>query len=55
MFADCFEDSESSHTAPRIDATGQSPIFASLGEVIAEIQAGRMIVVVEGKDGVASD
>ena len=50
MFTDCFENVEITHTAPGLDATGQSPIFASIGEVIAELQAGRMIVVVDDED-----
>jgi 3,4-dihydroxy 2-butanone 4-phosphate synthase / GTP cyclohydrolase II len=50
MFTDCFENVEIAHTAPGLDATGQSPIFASIGEVIAELQAGRMIVVVDDED-----
>ena len=40
MFTDCFENFEVVHAAPGLDATGQSPIFASIGEVIAELQAG---------------
>jgi len=50
MFTDCLENFEIAHTAPGLDATGQSPIFASIGEVIAELQAGRMIVVVDDED-----
>jgi 3,4-dihydroxy 2-butanone 4-phosphate synthase/GTP cyclohydrolase II len=46
MFTDCFENVEI--------AAGQPPIFASLfasvGEVLAELQAGRMIVVVDDED-----
>ena len=50
MFTDCFENFEIAHTAPGLHATGQSPIFASIGELIAELQAGRMIVVVDDED-----
>src|SRR5882724_7535805 len=50
MFTDCFESVEIAQTAPGLDATGQSPIFASIGEVIAELQAGRMVVVVDDED-----
>jgi 3,4-dihydroxy 2-butanone 4-phosphate synthase/GTP cyclohydrolase II len=50
MFTDCFENVEIAQTAPGLNATGQSPIFASIGEVIAELQAGRMIVVVDDED-----
>src|SRR5229473_2949347 len=50
MFTDCFENVEIAHTASGLDATGQSPTFASIGEVIAELQAGRMIVVVDDED-----
>ena len=49
MFTDCFENVEIAQT-PGLDATGQSPIFASIAEVIAELQAGRMIVVVDDED-----
>ena len=40
MFTDCFENLEVIHT----------PIFASIDEAIAELQAGRMIVVVDDED-----
>jgi len=50
MFTDCFESFEIAHTAPGLDATGQSPIFASIGDALAELQAGRMIVIVDDED-----
>ena len=50
MFTDCFQNFEIAHTAPALEATGQSPIFASIAEVIAELQAGRMIVIVDDED-----
>jgi len=43
MFTDCFESFEIAHTALGPDATGQSPIFASIGDALAELQAGRMM------------
>jgi 3,4-dihydroxy 2-butanone 4-phosphate synthase / GTP cyclohydrolase II len=45
MFTDCIEDFQIAHTAP-----GQSPIFASIDGAIAELRAGRMIVVVDDED-----
>ena len=30
MFTDCVENFEIAHTAPGLDTTGQSPIFASI-------------------------
>jgi len=50
MFTDCFEHFEIADTAPGLDATGQSTIFASIDEALAEFQAGRMIVVVDDED-----
>ena len=50
MFTDCFQNFEIAHTAPALEATGPSPIFASIADVIAELQAGRMIVIVDDED-----
>jgi 3,4-dihydroxy 2-butanone 4-phosphate synthase/GTP cyclohydrolase II len=50
MLTECFENLEIAHTVPALDATGQSPVSASIGEAIAELQAGRMIVVVDDED-----
>jgi len=50
MFTDCFENVEIAHTAPALEAAGQSAIFASIAEVIAELQAGRIIVIVDDED-----
>ena len=44
MLADCFEQLETAHLAARPGT------FASIGEAIAELQAGRMIVVVDDDD-----
>jgi 3,4-dihydroxy 2-butanone 4-phosphate synthase/GTP cyclohydrolase II len=49
MLADCFEHLETAHLAAG-QGTSESPIFASIGEAIAELQAGRMIVVVDDED-----
>jgi 3,4-dihydroxy 2-butanone 4-phosphate synthase/GTP cyclohydrolase II len=46
MLADGFEHLEVAH----LSAGCESPIFASIGEAIAELQAGRMIVVVDDED-----
>jgi 3,4-dihydroxy 2-butanone 4-phosphate synthase/GTP cyclohydrolase II len=50
MFTDFVEDFEIAHTTPAVDATRQSPIFASIAEAITELQGGRMIVVVDDED-----
>jgi len=34
MLTECFENLEIAHTAPTLDATGQSPVSASIGEAI---------------------
>jgi 3,4-dihydroxy 2-butanone 4-phosphate synthase/GTP cyclohydrolase II len=49
MLADCFEHLEIAHLAAGLGIC-ESPIFASIGEAIAELQAGRMIVVVDDED-----
>jgi 3,4-dihydroxy 2-butanone 4-phosphate synthase/GTP cyclohydrolase II len=41
MFTDCFENLEIAH---------DSPVFASIDEAVAELQAGRMIVIVDDED-----
>src|SRR5260370_3704026 len=50
MFTDCFENFEIAHMATGLDATGQSPTFSSIGDALAELQAGRMIVIVDDED-----
>src|SRR5216683_5825042 len=50
MFTDCFENLEIVHAAAGLDVSQEFPIFSSIGEAIAEIQAGRMIVVVDDED-----
>jgi 3,4-dihydroxy 2-butanone 4-phosphate synthase / GTP cyclohydrolase II len=50
MLTDCLENFEIAHPAPGLEAAGQPPMFASIGGVIAELQAGRMIVVVDDED-----
>ncbi len=49
MLADRFENLEIAHLAAGL-GTSESPIFASIGEAIAERQAGRIIVVVDDED-----
>ena len=49
MLADCFEHLEIARLAAGL-GTSESPIFASISEAIAELQAGRMIVVVDDED-----
>jgi 3,4-dihydroxy 2-butanone 4-phosphate synthase / GTP cyclohydrolase II len=50
MLAGCFEDLDITHFAPGLVTSSESPIFASIDEAIAELQAGRMIVVVDDED-----
>ncbi len=49
MLADVFEHLEIAHLAAGLGAC-ESPVFASIGVAIAELQAGRMIVVVDDED-----
>jgi 3,4-dihydroxy 2-butanone 4-phosphate synthase/GTP cyclohydrolase II len=49
MLANVFEQIEIAHLADGL-GTSESPIFASIAEAIAELQAGRMIVVVDDED-----
>ena len=50
MFADTFEDVEILDVSAGPDPTQESPIFASVRESLAELQAGRMIVIVDDED-----
>src|SRR6266566_3133899 len=50
MFAQSFENPEIVHAATRLAVSRESPIFSSIGEALAELQAGRMIVVVDDED-----
>jgi 3,4-dihydroxy 2-butanone 4-phosphate synthase/GTP cyclohydrolase II len=49
MLAECFEHPEIPHLAAGLDIS-ERPIFASIDQAIAELQAGRMIVVVDDED-----
>ena len=48
MFAKSFEDVEILDVAARLDS--ESPILAPIREALAELQAGRMIVIVDDED-----
>ncbi len=50
MFAESFENLEIVHAATGLDVSQGSPTFSSIGEALAEIQAGRMIVVADDED-----
>ena len=50
MFADGFEDVEILDISAGLDPPEKSPIFASIPEALAELQAGRMIVIVDDED-----
>ena len=50
MFADGLEDVEILDISAGLDPTQESPIFASIREALAELQAGRMIVIVDDED-----
>src|SRR5260370_10910474 len=50
MFAESFENLEIAHPATGLDVSQGSPTFSSIGQALAELQAGRMIVVVDDED-----
>src|SRR6202041_3878089 len=50
MFADTFEDVEILDVSAGLDPTQESPFFTSIREALAELQAGRMIVIVDDED-----
>src|SRR5580658_5684924 len=50
MFADGFEDVENLDGSAGLYLTQQSPSFASIREALAELQAGRMILIVDDED-----
>ena len=50
MFAQSFENLEIVNTAALLDVSQESPTFSSIGDALAEIQAGRMIVIVDDED-----
>jgi 3,4-dihydroxy 2-butanone 4-phosphate synthase/GTP cyclohydrolase II len=50
MFAARFEDVEILDVPARLHPTQESPIFTSIPEALAELQAGRMIVIVDDED-----
>jgi 3,4-dihydroxy 2-butanone 4-phosphate synthase/GTP cyclohydrolase II len=51
MFADSFEHVESLDVFAGPDPTQESPSFTSIRDALAELQAGRMIVIVDDEDG----
>ncbi len=50
MFTDSFEDVEILDVSAGLDPTQESPLFTSIREALAELQAGRMIVIVDDED-----
>jgi 3,4-dihydroxy 2-butanone 4-phosphate synthase/GTP cyclohydrolase II len=48
--ADGFEDVEILDVSAGLDPTQESPLFTSIREALAELQAGRMIVIVDDED-----
>ncbi len=50
MFAESFENLEIVHGAALLDVSQESPTFSSIGDALAELQAGRMIVIVDDED-----
>jgi 3,4-dihydroxy 2-butanone 4-phosphate synthase/GTP cyclohydrolase II len=50
MFADWFESLEIVDAADCLGVSREGPVFASTSEAVAELQAGRMIVVVDDED-----
>jgi 3,4-dihydroxy 2-butanone 4-phosphate synthase/GTP cyclohydrolase II len=50
MFADGFEYLEILDAPAELDQAQDSPVVASIQEALAELQAGRMIVIVDDED-----
>jgi 3,4-dihydroxy 2-butanone 4-phosphate synthase/GTP cyclohydrolase II len=50
MFADTFEDVEILDVSAGLDPTQESTFLTSIREALAELQAGRMIVIVDDED-----
>jgi 3,4-dihydroxy 2-butanone 4-phosphate synthase/GTP cyclohydrolase II len=50
MFAESFENLEIVHAATGLDVSQGSPTFSSIDEALAELQGGRMLVVVDDED-----
>jgi 3,4-dihydroxy 2-butanone 4-phosphate synthase/GTP cyclohydrolase II len=50
MFTDSFEPVEILDVSAELDTAQESPIFASIPEALAELQAGRIIVIVDDED-----
>src|SRR6267154_849863 len=50
MFAESFENLEIVHAATGLEISQGSATFSSIGEALAGLQAGRMIVVVDDAD-----
>src|SRR6266436_3972093 len=50
MFVESFENLEIVHAAALLDVSQGSPIFSSIDEALADLQAGRMIVVTDDED-----
>ena len=50
MFAESFESLETTYAAALLNVSQGFRTVSSIGEALAEIQAGRMIVVVDDED-----
>src|SRR6476620_2254146 len=50
MYTESFENLELVHGPTGLDVSQESPAFSSIGKAIAELQAGRMIVVTDDDD-----
>jgi 3,4-dihydroxy 2-butanone 4-phosphate synthase/GTP cyclohydrolase II len=50
MFAESFENLEIVHVATGLDVSQESPTVSSIDDALADLQAGRMIVIVDDED-----
>src|SRR5246127_1294069 len=50
MLAEPFEKFEDAHPTALLDVSQEFPTFSSIGEALAELQGGRMIVIVDDED-----
>src|SRR6266403_1970957 len=50
MFAESFENLAIVHAATLLDVSQESATFSSIGDALVELQAGRMIVIVDDED-----
>src|SRR6266850_8093630 len=50
MFTESFENLEIVHADAGLDVSQEFPTFSSIADALAELQAGRMIVIVDDED-----